>query len=402
MAEFTKVDLKAVKTDWDEVERKIQEHRKKRMIRILIVVAICIVLFLLCMIFRHVKHYYAYRPLTSIERTDTEATQFSQFQGKEVKYSNDGASLIDVNGDTVWTQSFDMQDPVLAVRNEYLAFADRGGKVIYILNGEGLQGKVSVDLPIDKIDVSDKGTVAALMTENSAAHLGLYDLSGTRLVEGALHFENSGVPMDLSISSDGMKLAMSLLDIETGQCRSSINVYDFDAAGQQKTDNLAGTFQYEDTVIPEIAYLDNDRLIAFADNKLIPLTAGTKPGEGRIVELDKEVKAVFHSDRYVGLLLAQGSKKSGNTLAIYNESGTVVKEIPLDEGYSKASFLYNGEICLLRGKRCAIYTMNGLQKYKGNSNTTNYEVLSTGRYRRYLFIREGKTELVRLKLFGKS
>ena len=99
--------------------------------------------------------------------------------------------------------------------------------------------------------------------------------------------------------------------------------------------------------------------------------------------------------------MAQGNEKNGNALVIYNESGTIVKEIALDEAYSKAFFLYNGEVCLLQGKRCAIFTMKGLEKYKGNSNTTNYEVLSTGRYRRYLFIREGKTELVRLKIFGK-
>jgi hypothetical protein len=59
----------------------------------------------------------------------------------------------------------------------------------------------------------------------------------------------------------------------------------------------------------------------------------------------------------------------------------------------------NGEVYLIQDKNLAIYRKYGRVKYTGSADTPFYTVISQGNGMRYVFVREGKTEQVRLSLF---
>ncbi len=50
---------------------------------------------------------------------------YKSFGNNVLKYTRDGASYIDNRGENVWTESYEMKTPVVAVNGDYAAIATR-------------------------------------------------------------------------------------------------------------------------------------------------------------------------------------------------------------------------------------------------------------------------------------
>ena len=141
----------------DEIEKKIRIHRLKRLKWTAVTVGICLAAVITYYVFMQHKSYTDYRVTEEIARTDTPATHYLSYGDGFLKYSNDGASYVNVNSDVIWNQSYEMENPMVAVCESYAAVADRQGDKIYVMNDEGLQGEVTVSMPISRIDVASQG-----------------------------------------------------------------------------------------------------------------------------------------------------------------------------------------------------------------------------------------------------
>ncbi len=399
MAETGSTDLKKVNTDWSELERKIHEHRRKRFLRILTVIIICAALFVGWIIFRMVMQYHEYQVISTQERADTEGTSFAELHGLVVRYNNEGVSCSDIEGKTLWSQPYEMSEPMMSQKDSYMAFADRLGKTVYIVNENGLAGQIATDYGIRDVDVAENGAAAVLMQEGDTAYLGLYALNGNKIAEGAIHFGGAGYPLDLALSPDGERIAVSILDVSGGKGNSTVRFYNFSAAGKEKTDNMMAEYTYEDTVIPKLAYLTDRRVAAFGTNGMLLFDGGDVPAERSVQAVTGEIRSVFCNESHIGLVVMPEQEESATVVQIYDINGTLVQSIHSDTNFGSARFLANGELCLLNGSLCKIYTMRGLELFSGDTGTDLFAVYSTGRYRRYLFIGEQAANLVRFRIF---
>ena len=394
-----KSNLQMVRANWEEIERKVREHHRKQLRIIAIIVGICVALGISYYIFMQHKSYDDYRITSTADRSDTEATKFVDFNGNLLKYSNDGASYVTVDNQVIWNQSYEMQDPIVAVCGQYAAFADKTGKKVYVMNGSGTQGKFKVTMPVMKIDVSSTGNVAVLMEEDGTSYLSLYSKSGEQLAEGAVHVEKGGTPMDIALSDDGEKMAVSSLDIHDGSAKSTVTFYNFGAVGEGKVDHIVATYTYKDTVIPELAYIGSSQVIAFSDQGVYTFTGGNTPKEGPKKLVEDEIKMVFHDNNYFGLVFAAGKDEAKRKVVVYNMKCDEQTQFVTDFPFEEIHFLDNHEICLTSNSMAALYTMGGLKKFYYEFNEPLYHMMHVKGYRNYAFVVEGKTQQVRFKLF---
>lgn len=401
MSNKDKNGLHAVHVNWEELEQKILEHRKKRFFTILIIAIIVAAAVAGMVIFRHVYTFRHYQTVSSQERTDTDAARFIYYGSDLVRYSDDGVSCINQDSETVWSQTYEMQSPVAVIKDGYLAIADEDGKQIYVMNQSGYLHRITTDLPIKKVDISAEGSVAVLMEERgSVSYLALYGRNGKKRAEGSINFGNSGYPLALAISPDGKQLALSVFDINNGQGKSKISFYDFSAAGQRSQNNRIASFTYSDTVIPQLRYTDQTHMTAFGDNKIITYrTDVSKPRESAKAGIDSRIRCIFYNKNGFGLLFEQSSSNSGgDTVELYNTVGRKIRTIAIQGQYTSADFLSNGEIGLISGNHAAIYTRHGHEKFSGTSDSDFYAMLPAGGFRKYVFFRDGKTEEARLSI----
>ena len=58
----------------------------------------------------------------------------SEFGENLLKYTPDGVSYINENGDVVWTAGNDFKVPIAAVCGDYAVVADKGGNLVAVLD----------------------------------------------------------------------------------------------------------------------------------------------------------------------------------------------------------------------------------------------------------------------------
>lgn len=401
MAEKRNKFLREIKINWDQIEKKVQMHKRKKLKQAAMIAAACVVVFAVGYIFLQLKTYGKYRVVNSIERDDTAATKFDLFDGNILKYSNDGVFYTDIRNNLIWNQTFEMKDPIMAQCEEYVAFADKGGQDIYILNTEGPKSEIETEMAIQDVQVAANGTTAVLMESEGTGYIALYNNSGEMLAEGELHMENSGYPLGIALSSNGEMLAVSVLDVNKGSVNTTISFYNFGKAGQNKVDNIVASYSYENCVIPEMLYVSENRMLAFGDSGVKIFTGSQKPKEGREIKADGEIKSVFYDDTYFGLVYSDKKNENQRKIVIYDMRGGKKTDADLGIAYDNIYFLSNHEICVQNETQCEIYTLHGVRKFRSDFNEKNlYYVTARKGIRNYSFMMDGETDQVRLRFFS--
>lgn len=391
MAENQKHGLHTVEVDSEELNKKIRAHRRKLAAIVFFILLLFVIAAVALYFYFQNKVYDSYEVLSTLEREDDGASGYESFQGNLIRYTNDGAVYTDVSGTQIWNQPYEMEQPAIETRGDYVAIYERGGNQVYILNTVNLQGSVQTTAPIQKVSVAKQGTVAILMENDGTSYLQLYDKTGETLASGELHVQNSGYPLDLSLSEDGEKLAVSMLDIQSGTVKTTIAFYNFGAVGQNSIDKIVSSYSYEDVVIPQLRYLSGDTLVAFGDDRMILFTGAQKPAESKTIELSEQVRSIFYNEEQFGLISEE------EKLSLYDSSGALTQQFQIEVDDGEAEILESGELCIRGEKSCAIYNAKGICKFSCQFDQYLYQVLSTNRQTEYVFLLEGETQKVKLK-----
>lgn len=383
--------------DMREYKQKIREHRLKILKRITVSLMILILLLIGVWLFLTLRHYDTYEVISTLERSDSEAARYEEFQRNILKYSNDGAIYTDWNNELIWNQAYEMSNPQLDICDNYLVIYDKRGMLIHIFTTEGLQGTIETTMPIDQVCVASQGTVAVLMRKDADGYLALYDRKGKKLAQGEIHGEKTGYPVAIALSQDAVKLGVSMLDINEGEVKSTIAFYNYGSVGQNEIDRIVGVLSFDDMVIPEIEFVTNDKMVAFGDSEILIFEGAQKPQLKQEIMLEKEAKSIFYNENYIGIVTDNEEETVTHHMTVYNREGKTVMEKDFSIGYSNIEFLSNGEICILGTHACDIYTIRGTYKFHSEFDREIYEVIPGNSALNYMFILNDAIESVRLK-----
>lgn len=194
-----------------EYQQNMQRHRK-RVLTIAISSAVIIILACVAIYLYNIYRTYTdYVVVNEIEKNENEVASYVLMNDLLVCYSMDGVSCYDKDYKQLWNQSYEMKKPMIDICGSYMAICDTGGTRCYILGEDGFKGEVDTQLPIKRLEVAAQGSVAVLLEDGDVNRINYYDRLGTLLAENKAPIEKSGFPLDISLSNDGLKMAVSYM-----------------------------------------------------------------------------------------------------------------------------------------------------------------------------------------------
>lgn len=348
------------------MEQQNKEKRKLKMNRMQWTIAAGVLILAVVLVYALVKNNKvasSYEVVTSMSRGDDTSVYYCMMRKGMVKYSKDGVAMTDKSGTVLWNQTYEMASPTMTSAGDYVAVGDIGANTIYIFNEYGQLGRVSTDVPIQEIQISEQGVVAAVLSDTSSNYINLYDKQGNSLGSIKASLENTGYPLAIALSPDASKLAVSYLIVKSGSMQSRIVAYDFsDVEG----DHLLDTQELEG-LYPKAAFLDSREVVLFGEKGFVLYQADSKKIETQ-ENFESEINSVFCTNQKLGFIFKNEDDNGKYRMEIYNKAGKKSSTYYFDLDYSGMT-ADDDEVILYSDEEMLIYQMGGRVRFRGTFNT---------------------------------
>ena len=361
-----------------EEQEQFEKARKKRWKKTALIAAVVVALTVGVYLLINLQTYTSARALDTYTVSGASGSAYEQFADGVLKYSRDGISYLNQHGEEMWNQPYQMKNPVVDVNGSSAAVADKGGNAVLVFNEEGVRGETQTNLPIERVRVSEQGIVSVILTDENEARVLCYDAAGNLLVENKTSMNGTGYPLDVALSPDGETMQVLYLYTEAGAVKSRVIYYNFGESGEEKTDHLVAQMEYEDTVMASGFFMDEKISVAVGDNRLTIYRGGNVPEETENIEIKKQIKSVFHNEKYIGMVL-KNEGKEGYELRLYNTRGQVAMSENFTGDYSHV-------------KLCGSQVI----MYDGEMNSNILEIFPVPGVNKYIVMNENGLEVVRL------
>lgn len=343
------------------------------------------------------KVYTKYNVLTSAERIDTSTTIYRKYSDGILKCSNDGAAYTDYSNNVLWNQTFEMQNPIIDICQDYVAIADKEGNKIFIFNKKGLLSEIDVNQPIEQLQVASQGVVYTVLDEGNNSLIYVYDKEGNNLAKSKQPMAKSGYPVDISVSDDGEKLAVSYLYVDSGVMKTNIAFYNFGSVGQNENDRLVSVYIYESCVFPYIKFVNETTAVAFGDSKIGIYKGKQKPEMSAEIDIADEIKGVYYSDTYFGLAFENTDAGDKYRLELYDLEGNKILTLKFNQDY-KDIVIEDNQFLIISEMEFSVYNMSGLQKFHYTAQNALLNVIPEESKNKFVVIDSNNTEEINLKL----
>ncbi len=380
----------------EEYERKLKKHRTNVAMLAGLAAIVCVAGAGCWYAYNSNTSYTGYEVVNSIERADADTAKYVPYNGGMLKYSNDGAAFIGADLKEKWNQTYQMQEPLYAICDSAVALADKNGTTIYILNESGLRAEVGTLLPIKKLDISAQGVTAASLEDSGKSWIKFYspetpqdELAATKIL-----MEESGYPVDLCLSNDGIKFGVSHLNVENGEARATLAFHNLGSVGENEIDNFVGSTSYTGSVFPVFEYINSDTAVAFGNDKVEVYSGKQIPELAFELTLEEEVEKVFYNESYIGIVVKNTQDTGKYRMDIYDLKGKKIFSEGFDKEYTNV--MISGDIILMYSEsECCVYTIKGVCKLDKSFDKTILAMAITGN-NRYMLITEENIETIKL------
>lgn len=328
---------------------------------------------------------YDYIEITrSYENNSKDNANYKKCLDGVLRYSRDGVALLSENGDEIWNQPCQMNNPVVEICGDSVAVGDKGGTSILVFQKKGLKGEIQTTRPIEKIAVSSQGIVSAILKDEEIPMVMCYDAMGSVLVQNEVSLTTMGYPIDVALSEDGNTQIISYLYTEKNEVNTKIAYYYFGNFQEEKSSQPIYETEHDNTIVPIVAYVNRNVSILVADDGIRFCQGTQKITETVRVELKQEIQSVAYGDDLVAVLV-RSEKKSGYRLLVYNYKGKLLTSVDVDKEYSKLQ-IAGAKVFLYDGQMCSIIEKNGVCKFEGNLDENILELFPLSSLNKYMMI----------------
>ena len=375
---------------------KIKSHKFTIFYRTILVLVLVVAIVAALYIQWKNKIYTQMAIVASAEIHITQDANLLPFAGYLLTYSKDGAGCMDIKGNAIWNQTFEMQNPMVAMCQNVVAIGDYNGRNIYVMDTGGMIGSITTNKPMRDFCVASNGVVAVVLDDTDTTWIYLYDAKGKELVYFRTTMKDSGYPIKVSISPNAQLVCVSYLFVDSGQMKSSVAFYNFGDVGQNNTNNYVSGYDYLDVVVPFASFLDNKSLFAVSDDRIMFYGGAQKPVTIAENLISETVQSVYYGDEYVGLVFISTESNSRYRLDVYHKSGEFRQSIEFDIDYRDILFRED-QIIIYNESECRIYNGNGTEKYSGRFEKSALVLIPQSNAYRYMIVTPDSIDTVELQ-----
>ncbi|MDE7251303.1 MAG: hypothetical protein K2N82_15795, partial [Lachnospiraceae bacterium] len=299
----------------------------------------------------------------------------------------------------VWNRTYEMQTPLISISGQTAAIGDYNGRSIYVMDKSGEKGTINTNLPIRDFCVSANGVVAAVLDDSNLVRINLYngnENTEKTIASATARMDKSGYPMSISLTPNGKIMAVAYLYADSGNMKSSVAFYNFGEVGKNETDNYVSGYDYLNTVIPYVRFMDNDSAFAVSDDRIVFFSGAERPTNIASNLLEEEIQSIYYNENYVGLVFNNQNGESAYRLDVYNSSGSKVGSQFFDIDYTDVVFSKD-QIIIYSDTECQISNIKGVDKFIGNFEKNTSLLIPTNSVYRYVIVTADSVDTIELK-----
>ena len=381
-----------------DLSSKLRLHKNKVRIRTAVILTIVLAASVGYGVYHHVKVYRHYTLVSGEERSDDNATQYVFLKkGCTLKCNPNGVTCVNKSNEVQWNTTFTMQNPILDICGTTMAVADQRGNEVYIFNENGLVGNFKVEYTLTKIRVAKQGVVAAVLEDGDVTWINVYDSQGNIIVKNKTSIGKAGYPLDMDISSDGLKMAVSFAGIQNQMLNFKVDFYNFSSVGKDQENNLVKEVEYENSVIPHVQFLGGEYVVAFRDDGVTVFNGKHVPEEKKNITVEREITSTFYDDDYFGIITESDEEEQTHKykMELYRKNGTKCFQTYFDMEYSEVK-IHGEEVFLYNSSEIMIYTTAGKLKYSAAYDKQVSEVIPAEGLGKYMIITPDSVDIIKI------
>ena len=383
--------------DEAEIKNRVMNRRKRIAVIIVVSVAVIIAAVFALLYFMDGITYSDYSVVQSVNRDDSETASYIGYADGYVRYSNDGIAYYSKKGTSVWNQTYTMQKPQVKICGDTLAVGDINGSKIYIFDKSGNLGVIDTSLAISQVEVANQGVVAAVLEDNDANYINLYDEDGTKIYTVKTSLSGDGYPLDISISPDATKLMASYLYVSGETMKTNVVFYNFSEVGQNETERVVGGFNhYDSTIVGDVHFMNENTAVAVGENIVSIYSIKEYPKLSKEITIDNEIDRVFFGSGYIGLVLKNSDSGDIYRMVVYNTGGNKVCETTFSTQYD--SIVFDGKSIVMSSDTAfVLMNLKGKKLAELTMSLPIQTVIPVGRRGDYICVNSKYVQNIRLK-----
>lgn len=389
-----KVRLAQEQADRSSVYRGKNSHRRRISGRGKKAITVVAVIAAVCLVFLYVekRSYHSYKVLNTSEQEDVVSTQYVEMDGDILRYSPDGVSVVDSSMNTVWNETYTMQNPIADVNGSRAVIADSEGTSLYICDKKGVTGTVTTSYSIVKVRVAANGMVAAILDNDENTWINFYNSDGSLVAENLTKIDDPGYPMDVAVSDNGVMM-VTFQYVDGSKTTSYVAFYNYGDVGQNEDDRIVSGYTYENVVIPQVECISESQYIALRDDGFSTYQGNQIPKEVKTINVKQEIVSTFFDDQRIGLVFKNNSKDSEYTMEVYSMNGQLKFRKNFNVAYSTIK-MSDGNIIMYNSSQICVMNSRGVQKYMGSVDGTIRNFFKIG-WNKYLMVMDNGVSTIK-------
>ena len=329
----------------DELAKIRKKAARNRRIKILLLVLIlagaAIVAYIL---FNSKCNYYTYKD--KVDTEDSGDVSYENFDEGYLKYSSNGIEYQKQFGRAEWNIALSYEHPFLAKSDSYAVLGDKGENTLILLNKNGKVREFTLKYPLLQATVSEQGIIEMILEGSDSNYVQVYGKNGKLIADMRSSIEEKGYPITAAISPNGTQLAVSYYSINGNTSKTSIAFYDLSRQLQSDSIPLKGGFDYTNTIIPKVSFMDDNTVAAFGS------------------------KVTY----FYNIEDSPNPEKGKYILQVYNKKGARKLNHIVDMNYDSIS-MWGKEIIAVRGNECTIFNIKGNILFQGELEGDSIETI---------------------------